>query len=303
MRYLKTSEAATLLDVRANTLRRWEARFDFPRAQRSQGNHRMYLHSEVVALRHALHDGLPIASAVPRARNGLSARDRSLVTALGHYDHERADQTIEAALGSRSVENCVEEVLLPALEHIIRRQTADSAAWAFAARWGADWLSRATRLGPPRPPRLSILLGDASRDALDPDAPYIRALELFCMRAGISMMSLSTRGVAGIEDALSVQRPDLVVLAGGGHTADDTRSRWAQSVRFAAGPMPIALYRHDTHIGHMPTAGATVLPAGAGDARQRLLELIDLHRARPAIRTSPDAMHPNVVIPPMAIAR
>jgi hypothetical protein len=38
----------------------------------------------------------------PHARDGLSARDRSLVTALGHYGHERADQTIEVALGLRS---------------------------------------------------------------------------------------------------------------------------------------------------------------------------------------------------------
>ncbi|MBV9000834.1 MAG: MerR family DNA-binding transcriptional regulator, partial [Solirubrobacterales bacterium] len=35
MRYLKTSEAAALLNVSPNTLRAWERRFGFPKPQRS----------------------------------------------------------------------------------------------------------------------------------------------------------------------------------------------------------------------------------------------------------------------------
>jgi len=62
--------------------------------------------------------------------------------------------------------------------------------------------------------QVSIVVGDASRDELDRDAPYIRALELFCLRAGIKVLSLSARGVAGIGDAMAVHRPNLVVLAG-----------------------------------------------------------------------------------------
>ena len=49
MRYLKTSEAATLLHVSANTLRMWEAKFGFPKPRRSPGRHRMYVHGEVAA--------------------------------------------------------------------------------------------------------------------------------------------------------------------------------------------------------------------------------------------------------------
>jgi hypothetical protein len=294
MHYLKTSEAATLLNVSANTLRQWEARFDFPKPQRSPGRHRMYIHCEVAALRAALHDGLSVSSAVSRARDGLAADNNSLVTALGSYDRERADAAIEVALGSRSVEHAVEEVLLPALEQIIREQTVDSAAWAFAAPWGADWLRRATRLAPPPLRPRSILVGDASRDELDPDAPHIRALELFCMRAGVKMMSLSARGVAGIRDALAAHRPDLVVLAGG-HTADDTVASWTYAVRLAAGPIPIALYRRGHHLTRLPTTGTTVLPSRATDAQQRLLELVDTEQVRPTIRASPAASHLNVV--------
>ena len=40
------SEAATLLNVSANTLRSWEQRFSFPTPQRSPGMHRLYLHAE-----------------------------------------------------------------------------------------------------------------------------------------------------------------------------------------------------------------------------------------------------------------
>ena len=111
------------------------------------------------------------------------------------------------------------------------------------------------RLAPPPVRPVSIVVGDASRDELDPDAPYIRALELFCARAGINVLSLSARGVAGIGDAVAIHRPNLVVVAGS-HLDDDTVARWAYAIRLAAGPMPVAIYRrggaarpdaHDRH--------------------------------------------------------
>jgi hypothetical protein len=294
MHHLKTSEAATLLNVSPNTLRQWEARFGFPKPQRSPGRHRMYMHCEIAALRAALYDGLSISSAVSRAREGLAADNNSLVTALRHYDRERADGAIEVSLGSRSVEHAVDEVLLPALEQIIREQTVDSAAWAFAAPWAADWLRRATRLAPPPVRPRSILLGDASRDELDADAPHIRALELFCGRAGIKMMSLSARGVAGIRDALAAHRPDVVVLAGA-HMADDTVASWTQAVRLAAGPIPIALYRRGHHLTGMPTTGTNLLSSRATDAQQRLLELVEAEHVRTTSRPAPAASYSNVI--------
>jgi hypothetical protein len=237
----------------------------------------MYLYAEVVALRGALRDCVSISSAVRLAREELVARDSSLVDALGDYDRGRADLAMEAALASRSLQRCVEEVLLPALEQIARERTLDSAAWAFAAHWGADWLRRATRLAAARTRPLSIVLGDASRDELDPDAPHIRALELFSIRAGVNMISLSVRGVAGIGDALRAQRPDLVVIAGG-HLANDDAATWARQVRLAIGSTPIALYRPGNDLARMPTTGTTVLPTRAGDAHHRLIELITAQR-------------------------
>jgi DNA-binding transcriptional MerR regulator len=289
MRYLKTSEAATLLNVTASTLRAWESKFDLPTPQRSAGNQRMYLYAEVVALRGSLKDCTSTASAVHRARETLAARGSSLTAALGAYDRGRADLAMETALGSRSVQRCVEEVLLPTLEQIGRQRTLESAVWAFAAQWGADWLRRATRLTVARPRSLSIMLGDASRDALDPDALHIRALELFSVRAGVSVMSLSVRGIAGIGDALDVQRPDLIVIAGG-HVADDAVATWARSVRLAAGPTPIALYRRGDHLSRMPTTGTTVLPPRASDAHYRLIERVPAERQAATLPASPAAM-------------
>src|SRR5579884_2400579 len=208
MRYLKTSEAATLLNVSPNTLRAWERRFGFPKPQRSPGRHRLYTYGEVAALRDALQEGLSISSAVSRAREGLAADTSSLIGALASYDRERADAAIEAALALRSVERSVQEVLLPALDEIVRRHSVESAPWAFAAHWGSDWLRRATRLAPPPVRDVAVVIGDASRDELDSDAPHIRALELFCVRAGVRVLGLSARGIAGIGDALAVHRPN-----------------------------------------------------------------------------------------------
>ncbi|HEY8765118.1 MAG TPA: MerR family DNA-binding transcriptional regulator [Solirubrobacteraceae bacterium] len=274
MRYLKTSEAAALLNVSPNTLRAWERRFGFPKPQRSPGKHRLFTHGEVAALRDALQEGLSISSAVSRAREGLAADSNSLVGALVSYEGERADGAIEAALALRSVERSVEEVLLPTLDEIYRRYGGDSAAWAFAAHWGANWLRRAQRLAPPPVRPVSIVIGDASRDELDTDAPHIRALELFCVRAGMKVLSLSARGVSGIGDAVAIHQPNIVVLAGG-HLADDTVARWAYAVRLAAGAMPVAVYRRGDQRVRMRTTGTSMLPSGASDAQRRLLELID----------------------------
>jgi hypothetical protein len=240
----------------------------------------------VAALRDALQEGLSISSAVSRAREGLAADSNSLVGALVSYERERADSAIEAALALRSVERSVEEVLLPTLDEINRRYTAESAAWAFAAHWGADWLRRAQRLAPPPVRPVSIVVGDASRDELDPDAPYIRALELFCVRAGINVLSLSARGVAGIGDAIAVHRPNLVVIAGG-HLADDAVARWAYAVRLAAGAMPVAVYRRGDQRVRMRTTGTSVLPLGAAEAQRRVLELVETEAERSvAVSTS-----------------
>ncbi len=273
MRYLKTSEAAALLNVSPNTLRAWERRFGFPKPQRSPGRHRLFTHGEVAALRDALQEGLSISSAVSRAREGLAADSNSLVGALTSYERERADQAIEAALALRSVERSVEEVLLPTLDEILRRYGAESAAWAFASHWAGDWLRRAIRLAPPPVRPISIVIGDATRDELDPDAPFVRALELFCARGGINVLRLSARGVSGIGDVVAIHRPNLVVVAGS-HLDDDTIARWAYAIRLAAGAISVATYRRGPR-NRMRTASAGVLPVGAAEAQRRIVEMIE----------------------------
>jgi hypothetical protein len=134
------------------------------------------------------------------------------------------------------------------------------------------------------------VIGDASRDELDPDSPYIRALELFCVRAGVKVLSLSARGVAGIGDAVAVHRPNLVVLAGG-HLADDTVARWAYAIRLAAGAMPVAVYRRGDQRVRMRTTGTSVLPPGAGDAQRRLLELVEAEHGAIPVPVDPSPRH------------
>jgi len=286
MRYLKTSEAAALLNVSPNTLRAWERRFGFPRPQRSPGRHRLYTHGEIAALRDALLDGLSISSAVSRAREGLGADTNALVGALNAFDAARADASIEGALALRSLDRTVQEVLLNSLDEIARRHGTESVQWAYAARWGSSWLRRAQRLVTASTQTATIVLGDASRDELDLDAAAIRALELLAMRSGVRVLGLSVRGVANMSEALAAFRPDAVVIAGGA-LSDDSVARWAYAVRLATGPLPVAVYRRGPQRARVRTTGAMILPSTPGEAARHILELATQSTASITARTSP----------------
>jgi hypothetical protein len=224
-----------LLNVSPNTLRAWERRFRLPNPQRSRGRHRLYTQGEVAALRDSLQEGLSSSSAVSRAREGLAADTNSLVGALVSYEMRPLAPTQRLRRSWRyglSSARSRRSWFLAWTRSFIRRgpspQLGHSASGGpqIGCAEPRDW-----RPPPVRP--LSVLLGDASRDELDPDAPHIRALELFCVRAGVKVLSRSPRGISGIGDAVSMHRPDLVVVAGatswttpwrGGHTRSGSRS-------------------------------------------------------------------------------
>lgn len=297
MRFLKTSEAATLLNVSPNTLRAWERRFGYPKPQRSPGKHRLYTHGEIAALREALQEGLSISSAVSRAREGLSADADSLIGALSSFDRDRADAAMEAALALRSLERSVEEVLLPSLDEVRRKHGVDSAHWALAARWGDDWLRRAQRLAPPPVRQVSFLIGDAAGDQLDIDSPAIRALELLCARAGARLLCLSVKGVAGIGGPLAVVEPDAIVLAGG-HARDDEVARWAYAVRSAVGALPVTLFRREVlRPLRGRTTGARLLSPSPSAALRELMEIVEVGRLMPARRKDVLANSPIPIVP------
>ncbi|HEX4344508.1 MAG TPA: MerR family DNA-binding transcriptional regulator [Solirubrobacteraceae bacterium] len=278
MRTLKTSEAALLLNVSPNTLRAWERRFGYPKPQRSAGRHRLYTHGEVAALRDALQQGLSISSAVSRAREALSTDTHTLVGALTSFELDRADTAMECALALRSVERSVEEVLLPSLDELGLRFGHDSAPWAFAARWADGWLRRAQRLAPPPSRPLAILVGDATRNELDPDALAMRAFELFCGRAGARVLALPVASVSGLGDVVGSLSPDALVIAGA-HASDDEVAHWAYRVRAASGQLPMGLFRRTRHGAKIRSAaGARTLPDTPFGAQRQLLAVLDDRR-------------------------
>ncbi|HEX6944554.1 MAG TPA: MerR family transcriptional regulator [Casimicrobiaceae bacterium] len=287
MRTLKTSEAASYLNVSPNTLRAWERRFGYPTPMRTEGKHRLYTHGEIAALRDALKEGLSISSAISRAREKLTGDTPVLTGALTACELDRADAAMEAALALRSVERAVEEVLLPSLQDIAARQGDTSAPWAFSARWAADWLIRARRLAPAPARPVTVLVGDATRDELDPAFLEAMALELFAVRAGAQMLTLPVSGVAGLADVLQNFQPRAIVIAGA-YAADDEVARWAYAVRSTTGPLPIALFRRGERRAAGRTTGTVILPESIHEAQRELLQLTEERRQaaaplRPAV--------------------
>lgn len=275
MRTLKTSEAAALLNVSPNTLRAWERRFGYPRPMRSPGKHRLYTHGEVISLRDALDDGLSISSAISRAREAVRADTGVLGNALSAYDLQRADHAMEAALALRSLERAVEEVMLPSLDEMASKHGADSAPWAFAATWAAEWMQRARRLTPPPVRQACVLIGDATAGQSDPQAIVLRALELFTARAGARVVTLPVSGVGGLPQVIAAHAPHAVVLAG--DSADDDHvARWAWAVRSAAGPLPVMLFHRIVRSERVPAAAGRLLDDQPSVAGPQLLQAIEL---------------------------
>jgi DNA-binding transcriptional MerR regulator len=272
MRSLKTREAAELLSVSPNTLRTWERKFGYPQPLRSPGRHRAYTYAEIAALRDALRRGLSVPSAISAVREGLGADTEALVNALGSFSTRGSDRAMEASLALRSLERSIDEVLLPALDEIRRRDGLASTRWAFAHRWGVDWLSRAQRLLPPAEPGPGILIGDASGGQLGAAGPSIHALELFCRRDGLEVLIVPVEALACLADALTAVAPLCVVIAGG-HASDDQVGRWAYSVRHCAGALPIALYLRPMGSGSskLTAHGLAGLPV---EAHRQLLDLL-----------------------------
>lgn len=272
MRTLKTSEAATLLNVSPNTVRAWERRFGYPKPGRSPGKHRLYSYAEIAALRDALEEGLSISSAVSVARDAFGADAHSLSSALLAFRADRADQVLEGSLALRSVERSVEDVLLPAFDAVRRRKGPTSATTAFALAWCEDWLMRARRLAVMVERRGAVLIGDASTSALEPTRPYVLALGLCCVRAGIDVLALPVTAAARVWEAVAASEPAAVVIAGG-HASDEEVAHWAYKVRATAGQLPFLLYRRELHA--LTAGGRTpILPVSPVAARAELLTLM-----------------------------
>lgn len=268
---------------------------------RTEGRHRLYTHGEIAALRDALKEGLSISSAISRARENLRADTPALVGALLACELDRADAAMEAALALRSVERAVEEVLLPSLHEIADRNGEASAPWAFAAQWASNWLSRARRLAPSGVRPLTLLLGDATRDELDPDALDTWALELFAQRAGAEVLTLPVSGLAGLGEVLANFQPRAIVIAGA-HAGDDEVARWAYGVRAASGALPVALYRRGSRRQAGRTTGTLVLSHSPSAAQAELMALAEGRRVAQRSAVEP-ASSPASLAAPIELRR
>jgi DNA-binding transcriptional MerR regulator len=291
MRTLKTSEAAALLSVSPNTLRSWERRFGYPKPMRSAGQHRLYSHGEIAALRDALASGLSISSAISVAQEGISSDARALLGALATFDTDRANRAMEEAISLRPLERAVETVLLPALDEVRTRHGVESARWAVSARWAGDWLRRGLHVVASTAPTISLLIADASRDEFDPDAAYVRTLELACAQAGCSLLCVPVQALESLPEVVRARAPRAMVIAGS-HASDDEVARFAYGARRAGGAIPVALYRRGRRDAH--GSGATILAPAPLAARSQLLDLVAPEEERRA------RAHLTVVEPPAA---
>ncbi len=286
MRSLKTREAAALLNISPNTLRTWERKYGYPKPLRSPGRHRTYTYAEIAALRDALARGLSVQSAISAVREELGADTDALVLALDSFSFADADRAMEASLALRSLERSVDEVLLPALDEVRRRDGNVSARWATSLRWGVDWLCRAQRFSRPLGPGPGILIGDACGGGLAASRASVHALELYCRRDGLRVLVLPVEAHGRLAEALAAVEPLCVVIVGA-QASDDQVARWAYSVRRCA-EAPIAEYLRPARPGG---SGVTshVLSGLPVTAHRQLRDLVAASRGAKRVVSAAEA--------------
>jgi DNA-binding transcriptional MerR regulator len=101
---------------------------------------------------------------------------------------------------------------------------------------------------------------------------YLGALELFCVRAGAAVFSLSVEAQSSIRDAVNALRPDAGGLAGD-HIGDEATSRWAYTTRTATGAVPFTLYCRT--VANHGAGRSPALPTSPSKAKDALFAAID----------------------------
>ncbi len=253
---IRTNAAAEVLGVSPNTLRSWERRYGYPVPKRTPGNHRNYELVELQTLRDALAETGNISSAIElsRQRQEAPASGGNLLIAFESFDEDAADRAIEQSLAIRPLERTVEEMLLPAIDHLAVDPNRE-AELEFAARWATGWLHGARRLASTASRPAGILLLDSSRGS-DAEAVHAQALDLALRRAGFRVLMLSDElGEERMERALGALEPTAIVLCGPGA---DTPSavQLVRKIRDAGFDAPLYGFRASGLIGDaIPSAG------------------------------------------------
>lgn len=253
---IRTNAAAEVLGVSPNTLRSWERRYGYPVPKRTPGNHRNYELVELQTLRDALAETGNISSAIElsRQRQEAPASGGNLLIAFESFDEDAADRAIEQSLAIRPLERTVEEMLLPAIDHLAVDPNRE-AELEFAARWATGWLHGARRLASTASRPAGILLLDSSRGS-DAEAVHAQALDFALRRAGFRVLMLSDElGEERMERALGALEPTAIVLCGPGADTP-TAVQLVRKIRDAGFDAPLYGFRASGLIGDaIPSAG------------------------------------------------
>lgn len=189
---------ARMTGIPVATLRVWERRYRFPRAERTSGGHRLYSEKELVRLRwvkasidegmqtsqaiRALHnqerDGrirelepmvapAPTQPAVTVEGATLDAFRRRLTSALESHDLERAEQLLGEILALYSMENLILDVIRPTLVDLGQDWSGgriDVATEHLASAFLRQRLTMWLVTGPPTHPIRPIVLACAPNE-------------------------------------------------------------------------------------------------------------------------------------------
>lgn len=231
--------------LKADLVRAWERRYDLPRPQRSAGGHRLYSQFDIETLKWLKEkktQGLSISNAVelwksleqngedPLSTKGtdnkplrvfdgtkssiISELRENWIRACSNFDGSAAEETLNQAFATHSVESVVTEILQEGLREIGRGWHAGSLTVQqehFASSLAERRLQTLLSLTPPPTRPQTVLLGCPPGEL---HALPTTIFDLFLRRKGFNVIDLGANIPLDqmVETAIKL-RPDLIILS------------------------------------------------------------------------------------------
>lgn len=227
--FFSTGQACRVLGTAPNTLRSWDKRYCL--SERLAKGHRRFIAKDIRELAMSLEQGETIEAAVISLRERVHKSYPGLISALERFDATGATDNLEIMRGRRPERYLIEEMVVPAHDHVAKQHGPQSVASLFATNWAEGVMASLYHTIPHDNFRHVLWVGNAVAPENEAARVRLSAFLLFCGRAGLDAFQIPV-AIRDLSEAAILHAPARVVVAGADRPAAEV-SRWIEAAQNA----------------------------------------------------------------------